>query len=154
MHIQINELIEEKYDVEIEVMNTKSGVLNFPPLENGLSRKEQSFLNMAYTLAEASEVDKRHGAVIVKNGRVMSLGINKWRNKGLEQEHAYWLDILTVHAERDALSRVSDARGAVVYIARVGKEGERLMSRPCWRCMKALAEAGVKRVIYTVGEAN
>lgn len=57
---------------------------------------------------------------------------------------------LTVHAEIDALSRVTDPRGAVVYVARVGKNGDEKFSRPCKNCSKALAEAGVKAVIYTV----
>lgn len=58
---------------------------------------------------------------------------------------------LTVHAEIDALSRVADARGAIVFVARVGKAGDQKFSRPCNNCAKALAEAGVKAVVYTVG---
>jgi deoxycytidylate deaminase len=81
----------------------------------------------------------------------MSIGVNKWRNKDMLDEKKGYNVNLTVHAEVDALSRVQDANGAVIYIARVGKAGDRRFSRPCDRCAKALQEAGVKQIIYTVG---
>lgn len=67
----------------------------------------------------------------------------------LNQEDTYNPN-LTVHAEIDALSRVADPRGATVYVARVGKHGDPRFSRPCANCAKALAEAGVKAIVYTV----
>jgi deoxycytidylate deaminase len=57
---------------------------------------------------------------------------------------------ISVHAEVDALSRCNDPRGATIYVARVNKRGEERMSRPCISCEKALLEAGVKKVIYTL----
>lgn len=100
-------------------------------------------------VAEASDVTHRHGAVIVKSGKPVSLGVNKWRNREMIMRELDYNPNLTVHAEIDALSRVSDPRGAVVYIARVGKHGDEKFSRPCNNCAKALAAAGVKTVIYT-----
>jgi tRNA(Arg) A34 adenosine deaminase TadA len=146
----LNELIDERYDTDESTQSTRYGNLHLPPMKVGLSRKEKSFLDLAVRMAEASDVDNRHGAVIVKNGSVRALGINKWRNKGLTQTDDTWQPILTTHAEIDALARVSDAHGAVVYIARVDEKGNRKLSRPCWRCMNALYAAGVKRVVYTV----
>lgn len=140
-------VIDEKYETSLESLKTKFGVFELSQ-NTGLSRKEKSFLDLAMKMAEVSEVENRHGAVLVKNGRVLSLGVNKWRNKGLQLDD--YLPVLTTHAEVDALSRVPDAAGAVLYIARAGRDGEARFSRPCKNCMAAIEAAGIKRIIYTV----
>lgn len=119
--------------------------------QQGLSRKQRNWLSMAAKLAETSEVTNQHGAVLVKGGRLLALGVNKWRNQALLATEQAYSEHLTVHAEIDALARVKGARGAVLYIARVGKGGEERFSRPCDRCAQALIEAGVKQVVYTIG---
>lgn len=101
-------------------------------------------------MAEVSDVNHRHGAVVVKSGRPVSLGVNKWRNRDMVQTAESYNPNLTVHAEIDALSRVADPKGSVVYVARVDKNGGERFSRPCNNCAKALAEAGVKAIVYTV----
>lgn len=115
-----------------------------------MSNKQRSFLDLALRVAEGSEVTHRHGAVVVKSGKPVSLGWNKWRNREMILDTEGYNPNLTVHAEIDALSRVADPRGAVVYVARVGKHGDERFSRPCHNCAKALAAAGVKAVVYTV----
>lgn len=147
--VKLNSLVAERYAEPTAAQFTKNGAFNLPPLSQNLSRKENSFLDLAVRLAESSDVDLKHGAVVVKNGRVLALGQNKWRNKDLKQADDQWEPILTTHAEMDALSRVPDAHGAVVYIGRIDDNGNRKFSRPCWRCMDALHKAGVKRVVYT-----
>lgn len=145
----VNAILSERYSEPSEAQSTKHGALVLPPLSQKLSRKENSFLDLAVRMSESSDVDIKHGAVIVKNGRVLALGTNKWRNRDLQQEVDKWEPILTTHAEMDALARIDDARGAIVYIARIDDKGNRKFSRPCWRCMDALHMAGVKRVVYT-----
>lgn len=154
--VPVNSVVDERYDAcNGRGIPFRGGVLDLPPLDSPLSRKEQSFLDLATRMAESSDVANRHGAVVVKNGRVLSLGVNKWRNQGYYHNRVVaqddWQDILTVHAEADALNRVPDANGAVLYIARVGNNGSTAMSRPCWRCMQRIEAAGIKRVVYTVG---
>jgi len=143
--------LSEKYETKVDSHATKYGVIELPRANNGLSSKEKKFLALAAKLAETSDVDNQHGAVVVKNGRVLSLGVNKWRNRGLIQEDDNWQPVLTVHAEVDALSRVENPKGAVLYIARNvrGEKGSKF-SRPCHRCMEAVRAAGIKRIIYTV----
>lgn len=46
----------------------------------------------------------------------------------------------------------SDARGATVYVARLGGHGQAL-SRPCEACEASLREAGVKRIVYTTNDS-
>lgn len=115
-----------------------------------LSRKQQSMLNIAVKAAQTSELTWKHGAVVVKSGRVLSIGVNKQRNAEMVHTEKEYLPHFTVHAEVDALSRVADARGATIYIARVNGAGEERLSAPCPNCKEALIKAGVKNVIYTV----
>lgn len=143
--------LREKFEADTDSHKTKYGTIDLPRENNGLSNSEKKFLALASKMAETSDVDNKHGAVVVKGGRVLQLGVNKWTNKGLIQEEDNWQPVLTVHAEVDALSRVDDAQGAVLYIARAprGKNGSKF-SRPCHRCMEAIRAAGIKRIIYTV----
>lgn len=104
---------------------------------------------MATRIAETSEVPQRHGAVIVKSGRVLAVGVNKWRNRNIKNNDLEYNPHLTYHAEIDALNRFADVEGATIYIARVDKKGEPRFSRPCSRCLKALKDAGIKKIVYT-----
>ena len=117
-----------------------------------LSNKDKSYLHLAMKVAESSCYEMRHGAVIVKGGSVLSVGYNKQKNNpeifgdaGGEEARQN----STVHAEIDALSRVSDAKGAIVYVARINKRGAPALSRPCNNCYESLRDAGVKRVVFT-----
>lgn len=119
-----------------------------------LSKSQRSFLDLATKIAETSEVRRQHGAVVVRGGRVLSVGVNRWRNRNTMTAgvtEAYDSSIST-HAEADALSRVSDPMGATIYIARIDVQGRPRFSRPCENCAKLLEEAGVKRVIYTTDQ--
>ncbi|MBC9705732.1 MAG: hypothetical protein H9W81_12345 [Enterococcus sp.] len=116
------------------------------------SRSQKSFLNLAMKTAEASECTQRHGAVVVKSGSVLSIGLNKWRNDAALADEMFASGKSTdisVHAEIDALSRVRNPAGSVLYIARVNKQGEPMMSKPCNACAKAIEEAGITKVVYT-----
>ena len=140
-------IVTEKYETSLKSYPTKFGKIELPAVNNGLSRKERAFLDLAMKVAQSSELDQRHGAVVVKAGKPVSLGVNKWRNRGLQMDK--FENILTTHAEADALSRAGNVKGAVLYIARAGRNNEPLFSRPCRHCMAAIKAAGIKRIIYT-----
>lgn len=124
-------------------------VLNLDPL----SRSQRSFLNLAMRAAESSDCHQRHGAIVVRSGSVLSIGTNKWRNDistaGILHDEGRSKDI-SIHAEVDALSRVNNPRGATIYVARVNRTGKPRLSKPCPDCAKALREAGISKVVYTV----
>ncbi len=135
----------------IGTTNSHVGQAGVITLSNGviLSQKQRRMLDLALKFAESSDGVKRHGAVIVRGGRVLSVGVNKWRNRYLPASVDYDPN-LTVHAEIDALSRLENPRGATIYIARVNNQGKAMMSRPCIRCEAELQRLGVKKVVYTV----
>lgn len=142
----------ELYETDMEVFVGKKGVINLT--NQTLSNKQKSFLNLAARIAETSELSQQHGAVIVKSGRVISVGVNKWRNKSLlgipsDRPDQYY-STLSYHAEVDSLTRAGHhAVGATIYVARVNQRGEHKFSRPCKNCLLELKKAGIKKIVYT-----
>lgn len=121
-------------------------------IEGDLSRKEKRYLDIAANLAMSSNVIRyKHGAVIVKGGRILSTGINKFKNdpKVFNEDIKKIKDSSHVHAEVDAIRKVSDVRGAKIYIARVNKNGGRGLSRPCDSCYNEIINAGITKIVYT-----
>lgn len=104
-------------------------------------------LRLAKKLALSNDTHPKWmlASVISRKKAVLALGINKTKNNP-EFVDQY----LSVHAEIDALSRVRNPEGATIYVARVKRGGGFGLAKPCPRCQKALAEAGVKRAIYTI----
>lgn len=112
-----------------------------------MSRREKAWLNRAVELAKTSTERHKHACIIVRGGAVQGFGVNVPRNiPGIVQE----IEALGEHAEVRALKVSAKTEGAVAYVARVNSNGEERMSRPCPRCIKALKDAGVKRVVYTI----
>lgn len=89
----------------------------------------------------------RHGAVIVRGGRVLAVGWNRSRC------HDQWVldrprNVCTVHAEVVA-GKQCDLRGATVIVIRLTGTGQLGKSRPCEACWAWLDSAGVHRVIHS-----
>lgn len=86
------------------------------------------------------------GAVVSRSNSVLSVGWNKPRNdiRYVDYEHC------SVHAEMDAMSRVSNPKGTTVYVARIGRNGNWTLAKPCEACMEALTEMQIKQAIYTI----
>ena len=118
-----------------------------------LSNKDVSFLNMARYFAEKSEENKRHGAIVVKSGSVVGTGFNRFKN----HPHNIPEELIKVHcsrhAEEVALREAgSNSRGAILYVARVNRQGIDRNSKPCCVCNELIKSYGIKKVIHTVEE--
>lgn len=116
-----------------------------------LSKKHNSLLNRALELSKLSTYSKfKHGAIIVKGGHTIAVGVNRLTN---HPDHVEDPKVQSsVHAEIAALNacRKTDLNGASIYVARIYKSGEPAMSKPCENCQKALRERGIKKVYYTI----
>jgi len=91
----------------------------------------------------------KHGAIIVKGGRVLATGINKERNHPMIVSSEHIKTHCSVHAEVDALKKAGDVRGATIYVARVNRIGLERNSRPCKYCYENIKSSGIKKIIYT-----
>lgn len=115
-----------------------------------LSKTDRAYLNVARYMAKKSHARNTHGAVVVKSGRVMGTGYNKDRNHPAIVSPEHIKSDCSYHAEQVAIREAGDnLRGAIIYVARVNKNGQDRNSKPCPRCNKLIQDAGIKRVVFT-----
>jgi len=114
---------------------------------------DKNFINIATELATASKcVSKQVGAVIVKDGRILSTGYNGtppgfinccdyWDGK-YTPEHHEWSKTYEIHAEMNAIIWAAregiSIEGATIYVT----------LEPCSECSKNLIASGIKRIVY------
>ena len=114
---------------------------------------DRNFINMAHELALASKcVSKQVGAVIVKDGRILSTGYNgtpagykncceHW-NDEYTKDHHEWSKTYEIHAEMNALIWAAregiSIKDATIYVT----------LEPCSECSKNLIASGIKRIVY------
>ena len=114
---------------------------------------DRNFINMAHELASASKcVSKQVGAVIVKDGRILSTGYNgtpagytncceHW-NDEYTKDHHEWSKTYEIHAEMNALIWAAregiSIKDATIYVT----------LEPCSECSKNLIASGIKRIVY------
>jgi len=114
---------------------------------------DENFINIAFELARASKcVSKQVGAVIVKDGRILSTGYNGtpagyvncrdyWDGK-YTKEHHEWSKTYEIHAEMNAIIWAArkgiSIEGATIYVT----------LEPCSECSKNLIASGIKRIVY------
>ena len=114
---------------------------------------DNNFLNIAKEISSASKcVSKQVGAVIVKNGRILSTGYNgtpsgftnccdHWNGEYTSQHHE-WSKTYEIHAEMNAIIWAAregiSIKDATIYVT----------LEPCSDCSKNLIASGVKRIVY------
>lgn len=81
---------------------------------------------------------------------MLGIGINKMRNDPNQVKNPKVNS--SVHAEVAAIRDAgrTNLQGGVLIVARVSPKGEQAMSKPCVNCQKALKDAGIKKVYYTI----
>jgi deoxycytidylate deaminase len=120
-----------------------------------LSNNEKSFLSVARYMASKSKSRQRHGAVIVKSGRVIGVGYNKNKNHPMTVSPEHIKTHCSRHAEIEAIKDANfSVQGAILYVARVNRQGEDRNSKPCKYCQAVIQSNNIKKVIYTEGEEN
>ena len=105
-------------------------------------------LKLAVKLATSNTTYSRWplGCVITKGGAVQAVG---W--SALKSDPRF--PGCSIHAEDHALRQMRhDARGCVLYVARLLRTGQVALAKPCAACQQLIREAGVKRVVYTIND--
>lgn len=127
---------------------------------NKLSNRAKSFLACATKIARLNGNHWKHGAILVHSGRVIAAAPNIYKNDPELFQRLYPHDSeeqrvsIKKHCSEHAEARVvrmagEKARGSIVYVSRVNRTGQEMMSRPCDDCYTLMVEAGVKSVVYT-----
>jgi dCMP deaminase len=109
---------------------------------------DEYFMNIAREVASRSTCERKFvGAVIVRDKTILSTGYNG-SIRGLphcdevghmmEDDHC----VRTIHAEMNAIIQAAKngtaIDGGTIYIT----------ASPCWSCFKAIANAGIKRIVF------
>ena len=88
----------------------------------------------------------------------MGSGWNKNRNNPHYVSPEHIKTECSYHAEEVAIrdSGEDNLRGAVIYVARVNRQGRDRDSKPCSKCASLIEKVGIKRVVFTMeaGEIN
>ena len=108
------------------------------------------FMKIAYAVSERSTCDRAFvGSVLVRDKRILTTGFN---GSPAGQDHCedvghLMVDghcIRTIHAETNAIIQAAlhgiSTRGATCYVTHF----------PCINCTKALINAGIDRIVYSV----
>ena len=115
-------------------------------------------MQYAVRIAEANDTYNKWklGSVIIKGGSVLSVGQSRLNcHPGLcDFDQLGIRERVSVHAEEDALKRCGNPKGAILYVARIGRNGYVGMAEPCARCKRMITQAGIKRVAYTINDHN
>lgn len=102
------------------------------------------FIKIAKEISTWSkDINRKVGAVIVKDRRILSTGYNGLPSGFPDGEsvlNAYDKNLYTIHAEANAIANTKvPLDGATIYVAGL---------HPCSQCAALIAQAGIKRVVY------
>ena len=108
------------------------------------------FMKIAFAVSERSTCDRAFvGCVLVRDKRILTTGFN---GSPAGQEHCDEVGHLiveghcvrTIHAETNAIIQAAlhgvSSKGAICYVTHM----------PCIQCAKALINAGITKIIYSV----
>ena len=111
-----------------------------------IKTSDYKYLNAAIEEAMNSEHPQwRVGAVVVRSGRVLGRGYNRYRNS----PSIVGKGDISYHAEEVAIRRAGSTAGATIYVARMTRSGYTSIAKPCESCQSLLIEAGIQTAVWT-----
>lgn len=108
--------------------------------------KRKYIIQEAINQAIKSPMRSKHGAIIVKNNKIVSKGYNRY---------FYYYghnNTSSIHAEVDAIRNCfprTNLNGATLYVVRVRPDGTTTLSKPCKGCCRAISKTNLSGVYYT-----
>ena len=111
-------------------------------------------LNLAIEIAQNIPHNKHRIACVVTDRRNKILAVGKNSYTKTHPRQAYYAkksenkNRIYLHAEIDALCRC-EGKPYAIYVARVNKQGEVRLAKPCDICSQAIEDMGIRRIIYT-----
>jgi deoxycytidylate deaminase len=108
------------------------------------------FIQEALKEAEKSKMrDWKMGAVIVRGGKIVGRGHNKFSGEFKRIEKKYGVTLFSLHAEMEAvISCDGSLDGASMFVAGVKPNGNKIYSRPCKNCLKIIRQLPFRTVYY------
>lgn len=101
-------------------------------------------------LASKSPVNHKHGACLIKGGKIQAIGVNKYFQIKTHNQSIR----IGIHAEIDALSAVKYTKGMDILVIRVSKSQGLQNSRPCNSCIEKLQQRGIRKAFYSTSAGD
>jgi deoxycytidylate deaminase len=121
--------------------------------------RENRFMKIAFDRTIRSGHPVSMAAVLVKSGKIISIGHNKTKTHPKQRnrinDHGIEYGNNNIHAEVDALVRAPWGKipGSTIYVARRTRSDLPGIARPCSSCVDFLSDYGVKRAYYTINRS-
>ena len=89
----------------------------------------------------------RLGAVLFQKGQIISVGVNSYKTHPKLKFRSEWPFL---HAEQHAIFRwgIDRCEGLDMYVARVWKNNQSAVSKPCKICQQLIKDIGIKNTYY------
>lgn len=124
--------------------------------------KSSAAFEMARQIAEQSDFTRTHvGCLITYKGVPIASGFNSNKTHPMQKDYNKYRGgenddnfVPKLHAEIAALSKLKDISGLDakkirLHVYRIRKDQKYGMARPCPSCMKAIRDAGIRKIHYT-----
>jgi len=105
---------------------------------------KDDIIDICMNEARKSTMLHRHGAIIYRNGEILSAGHN---HRIYHMCHAF-----SCHAEVAAIKSIKNRsllKNASLIVVRVGNDDNIKGSKPCENCKQAIERSGIKKVFYS-----
>lgn len=114
------------------------------------------YIKMARHEARHSRSEWKIGAVVVKGGKVIGRGYNRFSAQSNKVELKLGIVLYSLHAEMSAIMSSDTAlQGAKIFVSGYkGKNGHRIYCRPCRHCMRMIQLCGIREVYYSTKSEN
>jgi tRNA(Arg) A34 adenosine deaminase TadA len=115
--------------------------------------------------ANPAQREKLAAAIVFRN-KIISIGMNSMKSHPMAAKYGKNKEAIYLHAEISAIKNalreidVDDFSKCDIYITRVKKEKPFTnkfvwgLAKPCAGCERAIAEFGLKRVVYTCDDGD
>ena len=110
-----------------------------------ISARDIRMYELALRIAESSECDDRHGAVVAQGSRILKVATNSNAGGGRGLQVTQHAELRLVRDRRDWYQSYS---GCTAYSAR---DHRFPISKPCEECQEVLHLSGIRRVVYHGG---
>ena len=95
----------------------------------------------------------RMAAILVTRSGKAYTGLNSRKSHPLAKRFGRNEKSICLHAEMDAIRLAcaagDDLRGSSLWVARVFKNGQRALAKPCEGCQRAIIQFGIEEVEWT-----
>ncbi len=111
-----------------------------------VTQADIAYYDLALKIASESSNSAKHGAIIVKGARVISIACNRCVTHPISQKYKR----TTIHAEQRAIAKAKNfdggLKGARLYSAKANGAKN---SKPCIMCSVLIRDAEISTIIYS-----